>query len=128
MHSFTQWPGSFLRYTTDLLVLLNVIVFCFFGACFGLLQYKEVKDMISEKYAFNRSGKNNSSLSNTAELCVYIWVAGTPKFFLKKVKKESWYWNFFLHDYIKINLAMDNKDGNFNSSARRLTGSWRCLW
>lgn len=22
---------------------------------------------------------------------------------------------FFLHDYIKINLTMDNKDGNFNS-------------
>lgn len=30
----------------------------------------------------------------------------------KKVRKLEL--KCFLHDYIKINLAMDNKDGNFN--------------
>lgn len=47
-------------------------------------------------------------------MCIYLSGRNT-KIFQKKVKKGKLVLKFFLHDYIKINLAMDNKDGNFNS-------------
>lgn len=47
---------------------------------------------------------------------MYIYLSGrNNKFFKKNVKRRKSVLKYFFHDYIKINLAMDNKDGNFNS-------------
>lgn len=93
-------------------------VCCFLGlvlVCYNTKKWR-ILFLKKNKNAFNRLRKNNSSLINITELSVYIWVAGTPKI-SKIVKKRKLKLKYFLHDYIKINLAMDSKDGSFNSIA-----------